>query len=91
MSTVVVLGGTGGMGFLVVAQLDRIGHQPRVRARDPDGARRTLPRRTEVLAGDLTKPATMTTAIRAVDAVVMIHGAPYGSGQYAAVDYWAVP
>ena len=46
----------------------------------------------EVVAGELTDAAGLTPGLDGVDAVVMTHGAPYGSGDYeAVVDYGAVP
>jgi len=91
MKHVLVLGGTGSIGRLVVARLVELGDQPRVLTRDPDRARRTLPPGTETVAGHLTDPASIPAALDGIDAVVMTHGAPYGSGDYAAVDYGAVP
>lgn len=91
MSQLLVLGGTGGIGRLVVARLAELGVRARVLTRNPDMARRTLPQGTEVFAGDLTDPASIAAALEGIDAVVMTHGAPYGSGEYEDVDYGAVP
>ena len=91
MSTVLVLGGTGSIGRLVVTRLLELGDQPRVLTRNPDRPRRALPDGVEVVAGDLADGASLTTALDRVDAVVLTHGAPYGSGNYADVDYGAVP
>jgi uncharacterized protein YbjT (DUF2867 family) len=91
MSRILVLGGTGSIGRLVVARLAELGDQPRILTRNRDRASRTLPKGTEVVAGDLTDPAGVTAALDGIDGVVMTHGAPYGSGDYAAVDYGAVP
>jgi uncharacterized protein YbjT (DUF2867 family) len=89
MSTVLLVGGTGSIGRLVVPELLALGHAPRVLTRTPNSAHRV--QGADVAVGDLTDPATLTTALRGVDAVVMTHGAPYGSGAYEAVDYGAVP
>lgn len=91
MSTVLVLGGTGSIGRLVVARLLELGDTPRVLTRNPDRARRALPAGAEIVAGDLTDTTSVATALTGVDGVVMTHGAPYGSGDYADVDYGAVP
>jgi uncharacterized protein YbjT (DUF2867 family) len=89
MSTVLLVGGTGSIGRLVVPELLALGHGPRVLTRTRDRAH--LVQQADVAVGDLTDPGTLTTALRGVDAVVMTHGAPYGSGTYEAVDYGAVP
>jgi uncharacterized protein YbjT (DUF2867 family) len=88
---VLVLGGTGSIGRLVVARLLQLDDQVRVLSRNADRARRALPAGTEVVPGDLTDAASVATALDGVDAVVLTHGAPYGSGDHEAVDYGAVP
>ncbi len=95
MTRVLVIGGTGSIGRLVVARLLEVGATPRVLTRDADRARRTLVpvvgTDVEVVAGELTDAAGLAPGLDGVDAVVMTHGAPYGSGDYEAVDYGAVP
>jgi uncharacterized protein YbjT (DUF2867 family) len=91
MKHVLVLGGTGSIGRLVVARLIVLGDEARALTRNPDRARRTLPRHTEVVAGDVTDPTSIAAALDGIDAVVMTHGATYGSGDYADIDYGAVP
>ncbi|MFJ8793568.1 SDR family oxidoreductase [Streptomyces sp. NPDC102462] len=91
MNRVLIIGGTGSIGRLVAARLLHLGRLPRVLTRDPDRAQRSLPAGVEVVAGELADPASVRAATAGVDAVVMTHGAPYGSGDYAAVDYGAVP
>jgi uncharacterized protein YbjT (DUF2867 family) len=61
-----------------------------VLTRHPDRARSTLAG-AELVAGDAGDPAVLAAAVDGVDAVVMTHGAPYGSGDYERVDYGAVP
>ncbi|MEU2778049.1 SDR family oxidoreductase [Streptomyces sp. NPDC007162] len=91
INRVLVIGGTGSMGRLVAARLLELGCLPRVLSRDPDRARRSLPDGVEVVAGELADQAAVRAAVAGVDAIVMTHGAPYGSGDYVAVDYGAVP
>jgi uncharacterized protein YbjT (DUF2867 family) len=89
MSTVLLIGGTGSIGRLVVSRLLELGDRPRVLTRHPDRAH--MVKGTEVAGGDLSDLTTLATAVRDVEAVVMTHGAPYGSGHYEAVDYGALP
>ncbi|MEU9593495.1 SDR family oxidoreductase [Streptomyces sp. NPDC048193] len=91
MNRVLLIGGTGSIGRLVAARLLELGHLPRVLTRDPDRARRSLPDGVEVVTGELADPTAMCAAVAGADAIVMTHGAPYGSDDYSAVDYGAVP
>ncbi|MFJ9738595.1 SDR family oxidoreductase [Streptomyces sp. NPDC101166] len=91
VNRVLIIGGTGSIGRLVAARLLELGRRPRVLTRNPDRARRTLPDGVVVVAGELADPTAVRAAVADIDAVVMTHGAPYGSGDYAAVDYGAVP
>jgi uncharacterized protein YbjT (DUF2867 family) len=86
-----VLGGTGSIGRLVVARLLERGDSVRVVTRDVDRARGALPVSAEIVLGDLSDVGSISAALDGVDAVVLTHGAPYGSGDDAAVDYGAVP
>jgi uncharacterized protein YbjT (DUF2867 family) len=91
MSRVLLLGGSGSVGRLVARRLLEVGDEPRVLTRNTDRARPVLADGVDVVAGDLTDIPSVATALDGVDAVVMTHGAPYGSGNYEAVDYGAVP
>jgi uncharacterized protein YbjT (DUF2867 family) len=92
MSRVLLIGGTGSIGRLVAGRLLDLGDTPRVLTRHPDRALEGLSgMRAEVAAGDLTDPGSLASVVNDADAVVMTHGAPYGSGDYEAVDYGAVP
>ncbi|MEU9794688.1 NAD(P)H-binding protein [Streptomyces sparsogenes] len=82
INRVLIIGGTGSIGRLVAARLLELGRLPRVLTRDPDRARRALPDGVEVVAGELADPTAVRAAVAGVDAVVMTHGAPYGSGDY---------
>jgi uncharacterized protein YbjT (DUF2867 family) len=88
---VLVLGGTGGIGRLVVARLLELGDEVRVVTRDVDRAHGAVPAGAELVAGDLSDVGSISAALDGVDAVVLTHGAPYGSGDYEAADYGAVP
>ena len=88
--TVLVVGATGSIGRLVVEEAVRKGHAVRALARDPRKARKLLPD-AEVVAGDLTRPDTLTGAVDGVDAIVFTHGSD-GGGKAGAerVDYGGV-
>ena len=86
---VLVIGATGSIGRLVVARLLELGDRPRALTRDVERARRVLGSDVDVVAGDLTDPGSLATAVDDVAAVVLTHGATYGSGDYEAVDYGA--
>ena len=89
-STVLVVGATGSIGRLVVAEALRQGHAVRALVRDAARAR-GLPAVAERVAGDLTQPQTLTAAVAGIDAVVFTHGSD-GGGKAAAeqVDYGGV-
>ena len=77
---VLVIGGTRGTGLLIASLLQDRGYRVRVLARDPAGASRRLGNAIEVVAGDITKPATLPAAVRDVDHIVFtagIHSATY--------------
>ncbi len=88
---VLVVGATGSIGRLVVQRLLALGDQPRALTRDSKRGRRLLDPAGDIAVGDLSDQASLATAVRDAAAVVMTHGAPYGSGDYEAVDYGAVP
>lgn len=67
---IVVTGATGTVGRAVVEQLVAGGRRVRAVARDPDGA--ALPDGVEVVAGDLSDPATVAPHLDAVDAVFLL-------------------
>jgi uncharacterized protein YbjT (DUF2867 family) len=86
---VLVIGGTGSIGELVVAEALRKGHTVRALARDATRARRQL-KGAEVIQGDLTQPDTITPAVDGMDAIVFTHGADGGKAVSEAVDYGGV-
>jgi len=89
-TAVLVVGATGSIGCLVVEEATRHGFATRALARDPEKARRLLPE-TEVIAGDVTRPETLSRAADGVDAVVFTLGSD-GAGKVGAetVDYGGV-
>lgn len=88
--TVLVVGATGSIGRLVVAEALRQGHAVRALVRDNTRAR-GLPLEAQCVVGDLTRAETLDTAVEGIDAVVFTHGSS-GSGKAGAeqVDYGAV-
>jgi uncharacterized protein YbjT (DUF2867 family) len=84
-----VVGATGAIGRLAVAAAVRQGFDVRALARDPERARAIVPG-VEIVHGDLEDPATLTAAVRDIDAIVFTHGANGGRGSYQSVDYGGV-
>jgi uncharacterized protein YbjT (DUF2867 family) len=88
--TVLVVGATGSIGSLVVAEAVRQGYQTRALVRDGSRAGRLDPAAQKVV-GDLTRADTLSDAVADIDAVVFTHGSTYGDAAAAeAVDYGAV-
>jgi uncharacterized protein YbjT (DUF2867 family) len=71
---VLVTGATGRVGRAVVAQLLAAGVPVRALTRRPDTAR--LPPAVDVVAGDLTVPESLNTALHGVGAVFLVWTAP---------------
>lgn len=88
---VLVIGATGSIGQLVVARLTELGLEPIAFTRDADRGRQVLGSHTRLFEGDLSDAASLRAAVTDVQSVIMTHGAAYGSGDYEAVDYGAVP
>jgi len=74
---VLVVGATGSVGQLVVAEALREGYAVRALVRDL-GRASGLPARAERVVGDLTRPDTLAAAVAGVDAVVFTHGSTGG-------------
>ncbi|GAA3777261.1 SDR family oxidoreductase [Streptomyces coacervatus] len=72
--TVLVVGATGSIGRLVVAESVAQGHTTRALVRDAGKARRLLPAETQLAVGDVTQPDTLPGAVADVDAIVLTHG-----------------
>jgi uncharacterized protein YbjT (DUF2867 family) len=77
--TVLVTGATGRIGRLIVDELLPAGVHVRALTRRPEGA--VLPAGTEVVAGDLTVPASLDDAVREVDAVFLVWTAPVATAR----------
>jgi uncharacterized protein YbjT (DUF2867 family) len=88
--TVLVVGATGSIGRLVVAEALRQRHAVRALVRDL-GRARGLPQEAQRVVGDLTRPQTLSAAVEGIDAIVFTHGSN-GGGKAAAeqVDYGGV-
>ena len=88
--TALVVGATGSIGRLVVAEAVRQGYTTRALVRDP-GRARQLPADVQVTVGDLTRPDTLIAAVDGIDAVVFTHGSG-GAGKEGSesVDYGGV-
>ena len=72
--TVLVVGATGSIGSLVVAESLAAGHRTRALVRDRAKAHRLLPHEADVVVGDVTRPETLAAAIDGVDAIVLTLG-----------------
>ena len=90
-STVLVVGATGSIGSLAVAEALSVGFPTRALVRDQAKAARLLPAETQIVVGDVTRPETLAAAVDGVDAVVLTLGSD-GAGQRGAetVDYAGV-
>lgn len=88
--TVLVVGATGSIGRLVVAEALRQGHSVRALVRDAHKAAR-LPASASTIVGDVTRPETLAAAVEGIDAVVLTLGSE-GAGKAGAesVDYGGV-
>ena len=88
--TILVIGATGSIGILVVEEALRQGHSVRALVRSPEKARR-LPSKAEAVIGDLTRPDTLESAVKDIDAIVFTHGSD-GGGKVGSetVDYGGV-
>ena len=88
--TVLVVGATGSIGKLVVADALKLGHRARALVRSESKAR-SLPSGAQAVLGDLTRPDTLTAAVEGVEAIVFTHASDGGGKQGAeSVDYGGV-
>ncbi|EKX60276.1 SDR family oxidoreductase [Streptomyces ipomoeae] len=89
ISTVLVVGATGNIGRLVTAEAIRQDYRTRALARDPSRAAQ-LDGGVEIVAGDLTRPESLHTAVDGVDAVIFTHGADGSEQTIEQVSYGGV-
>jgi len=88
--TILAVGATGSIGSLVVEEAIRQGHAVRALVRSASKARQ-LPRESEIVTGDLTRPETLSAAVDGVDAIVFTHGSDGGGAAASeSVDYGGV-
>ena len=73
-ATVLIVGATGSIGRLAVAEALRQGYTVRALVREPKRAARLLPENVDLVIGDLTHPGTLGPAVEGVDAIVFTHG-----------------
>lgn len=90
-SEVLVVGATGSIGRLVVAEALRAGYRVRALVRDRARAESMLPPQAALVVGDVTKPDTLPAAVEGVDGIVFTQGAE-GAGKAGSrdVSYGAV-
>jgi uncharacterized protein YbjT (DUF2867 family) len=90
-ATVLVVGATGSIGRLVVAEALRQGYAVRALVRHEAKARRVLPPGAQLVVGEVTSRDGLARAVEAVDAIVFTLGAGSTRGELAeAVDYGGV-
>ena len=89
-TTVLVVGATGSIGRLVVDEAIRQGHAVRALVRKSSKTDQ-LPRKAQVVIGDVTRPDTLSAAVNGVDSVVFTLGSD-GAGKVGAerIDYGGV-
>jgi len=88
--TVLVVGATGSIGRLVVAEAIAQRYATRALVRNPTKGRQ-LPADAQLVVGDVTRPDTLPAAVDGIDAVVLTLGSD-GAGKVGAetVDYGGV-
>ncbi len=75
---VLVVGGTRGTGLLIVQLLLRDGYRVRVLARNPAQATARLGSTVDVIPGNLTRPETLSRAVRGATHVIFTAGVAVG-------------
>ncbi|MET4060427.1 uncharacterized protein YbjT (DUF2867 family) [Arthrobacter sp. UYP6] len=89
MTTILVVGGTGGIGHLVVAEALREGYTTRALVRNRAKASRLLPDDAHVVVADVTRPETLPPAVEGVNAVILTLGSERAE-EAERVDYGGV-
>ncbi len=70
--SVLVLGATGNVGPHVVSELTALGERPRVLVRDAARARNVLGEDADIVAGDVTDPTALESAIDGVESLFLL-------------------
>ena len=89
MSTVLIVGASGSIGRLVVAEALEAGYETRALVRNETQAD-TFPAGTRVVVGDLTDAETLRPAVAGVTVIVFTHGSHGSPRDAELVDYGAV-
>ena len=89
MSSVLVVGATGSIGRLAVAEALAAGFETRALVRD-EGQAASLPPGARVVVGDLTRAETLAEAVVGATGIVSTHGLRGGARDAELVDYGAV-
>ncbi len=89
MSTVLVVGASGSVGRLAVAEALGAGYETKALVRNGTPAD-TFPEGARVVVGDLTKAETLRDAVTDVTGIVFTHGSHGEAHQAELVDYGAV-
>ena len=89
MSTVLIVGASGSIGRLVVAEALDAGYETKALVRK-DTQAATFPDGTRVVVGDLTKAETLLPAVAGVTGVIFTHGSHGSPRDAELVDYGAV-
>ena len=84
-----VTGGTGFTGGHLVRSLIRDGHRVRVIARSASRARALLPAEIEVVEGEVSDPAVVTSAVRGARVIYHL-AAAYREARHSTQYYWDV-
>jgi len=74
MNRILLIGGTGTVGYQVVAQLSERGVPIRVLGRNPEAV--SFPLQAEFVRGDLTRPETLDAGLVDIDTVFLVWVAP---------------
>lgn len=74
VQTILIVGATGSIGCLTVAEGLAQGYRVRALARDADRASKVLPADAEIVTGDVTQPESLHATVEGIDAVIFTHG-----------------
>jgi uncharacterized protein YbjT (DUF2867 family) len=76
--TILVIGGTRGVGLIIVHRLLDDGCRVRVLARNPKQAKEVLGPRVEIVPGDLTRPDSLQECVQGMDHIIFTAGVHSG-------------